>query len=369
MSRSPHLADHRIGFSWRVAAVAAVLVFAIGASAGTAAEAKKPRIVILATGGTIAGAQPDPSQAGYKAGSYSIEDLLAGVPGLAEIADFEGEQVANIGSQDMNDGVWLTLVRRVNEVLGSRKVDGVVITHGTDTIEETAYFLNLVVKSDKPVVLVGSMRPATAISADGPMNIYNAASLAGLPEARGRGVLVAMNDDVHHAAEITKTNTSDLQTMQSPNRGLAGMCNTGSCRLFSPTSRRHTKKSEFSIPKDLESLPPVAIVYAHANLGTMFIDAAAAAGVKGIVLAGVGNGNMTTPALEALTKLASEGVVVVRSSRVGSGVTGRNMEVDDDARGFVAAGELNPQKARVLLQLALIETSDPGEIQRIFDEY
>jgi L-asparaginase len=213
------------------------------------------------------------------------------------------------------------------------------------------------------------MRPSTAISADGPMNIYNSVVVASMAEAKGRGVMALMNDDLHYAAEITKTNTTHLDTMRSPNRGRAGTCDTGKCTLFSPTVKRHTTNSEFDLPADLKQLPNVAIIYAHANLDDTLITAAAQAGAKGIVVAGVGDGNMTAPALDALAALAKKGVVVVRSSRVGSGIVKRNVEVDDDKLGFVAARELNPQKARVLLQLALIKTSDPTQIQRMFDEY
>jgi L-asparaginase len=329
----------------------------------------KPRIAILATGGTIAGAQPDTSDPGYKAGSVSVDTILAAVPGLSDIADFDGEQVANIGSQDMNDAVWLKLARRINEIGKEGKIDGIVITHGTDTYEETAYFLNLVVKTDMPIVLVGSMRPSTAISADGPMNIYNGVVVATLPEARGRGVLAMMNDDLHYARRVTKTNTTHLDTMRSPNGGRAGTCDTGKCTLFGPTVKRHTTKSEFSLPAELTALPPVAIIYAHANLDDTLIRAAADAGIKGIVVAGVGDGNMTQPALDALTDLAKKGVVVVRSSRVGSGIVKRNVEVDDDKLGFVAAMDLNPQKARILLQAGLLKTADVKEIQRMFNEY
>ena len=338
-------------------------------AAPLAAAASKPKVTILATGGTIAGAQPDTNQPGYKAGSLSIDAILQAVPGLSDVAILKGEQVANIGSQDMNDTVWLKLARRANEVLASPDVDGVVVTHGTDTLEETAYFLNLVLDTDKPVVLVGSMRPATAISADGPMNIYNGVVVAGMPEARGRGVMAMMNDDLHYATEITKTNTTHLNTMHSPNRGRAGTCDTGKCTLFSPPAQRHTGGSEFRLASDLTELPNVAIIYAHANMDETLINAAATSGARGIVIAGVGDGNMTQPALDALTALAAKGVVVVRSTRVGSGIVKRNVEVDDDKLGFVASMEKNPQKARILLQLALINTQDVKEIQRMFDEY
>src|SRR5678816_2647195 len=205
-----------------------------------------PKIKVLATGGTIAGAQATQADAGYKSGTFSVDDLIKAVPQLQNIAEMTGEQVANIGSQTMNHEVWLKLAARVNEVLKG-DTDGVVITHGTDTMEETGYFLSLVVKSDKPVVLVGSMRPATAISADGPINLYNGVALAGNPEAKGRGPLVVINDTIHYARETQKTHSTRMDTFQSPNRGIAGMMNTGKAFFYSANTARHTTKSEFSL--------------------------------------------------------------------------------------------------------------------------
>jgi L-asparaginase len=328
----------------------------------------KPNVTILATGGTIAGAQPKPGEAGYKSGSFSVESLIQAVPGMDKVAVVKGEQIANIGSQDMNDAVWIKLARRVNELQKDPSVDGIVITHGTDTQEETGYFLDLVVKGDKPVVLVGSMRPATAISADGPMNLYNGTAVAADPAARGRGVLIVMNDDIHYAREATKTNTTSLQTFTSPNRGRAGIVLFGKASFYSPPVPKHTSGSAFAgiVP---DTLPKVFIVYAHANVGPEFVDAAVAAGAKGIVLAGVGDGNGTDPLIQALAAAARKGVVVVRSSRVGSGTVARNVELDDDKLGFVAAMELNPSKARVLLQQALTRTREVAQIQKYFDEY
>ena len=192
-----------------------------------------PKIKVLATGGTIAGAQATQADAGYKSGTFSVDDLIKAVPQLKNIAEMSGEQVANIGSQTMNHEVWLKLAARVNEVLKSGDTDGVVITHGTDTMEETGYFLSLVVKSDKPVVLVGSMRPATAISADGPINLYNAVALAGNPDAKGRGPLVVLNDTIHYARESQKMHSTRMDTFASPNRGIAGMMNTGKAFFYS----------------------------------------------------------------------------------------------------------------------------------------
>jgi len=329
----------------------------------------KPRIMILATGGTIAGAQASSSEAGYKAGSFSVDDLIKAVPRLGDLADISGEQVANIGSQTMNHEVWLKLAKRVNEVLKGN-TDGVVITHGTDTMEETAYFLSLVLKSDKPVVLVGSMRPATAIGADGPANLYDAVALAANPEARGRGPLVVLNDEIHYAHEVQKTNSTALDTFKSPNRGRAGVMNTGKASFFSQNTTRHTMLSEFSVDGiEVNDLPRVEVVYSYANFGRDTIDFLVAKGVKGIVLAGVGDGNSTDAAIAGLADATRKGVAVVRATRTGSGLVVRNVEVDDDKLGFIASMELNPQKARILLMLGLMKTNDPGKLQEFFNKY
>jgi len=345
------------------------LALAILLAAAPAALAL-PKIKVLATGGTIAGAQATQADAGYKSGAFSVDDLIKAVPQLKNIAEMSGEQVANIGSQTMNHEVWLKLAARVNEVLKGDDVDGVVITHGTDTMEETAYFLSLVVKSDKPVVLVGSMRPATAISADGPINLYNAVALAGSPEAKGRGPLVVLNDTIHYAREAQKMHTTHMDTFDSPNRGIAGVMNTGKAFFYSNISTRHTTKSEFSVDGlTVENLPVVVIVYSYANLGGLMIDAMVEKGVKGIVLAGVGDGNTTDAALAALERAAKKGVAVVRCSRTGSGLVDRNVEVNDDKLGFIAGMELSAQKARILLMLALSKTSDVKKLQEYFYQY
>ncbi len=329
-----------------------------------------PKIKVLATGGTIAGAQASQADAGYKSGSFSVDDLIKAVPQLKNIAELSGEQVANIGSQTMNHEVWLKLGTRVNEVLKSDEVDGVVITHGTDTMEETAYFLSLVVKSDKPVVLVGSMRPATAISADGPINLYNGVALAGSAEAKGRGPLVVLNDTIHYAREAQKMHTTHMDTFESPNRGIAGVINTGRISFYSYITTRHTTNSEFSLEGlTVENLPLVTILYSYVNLGGLMIDGMVEKGVKGIVLAGVGDGNTTDAALAALERAAKKGVAVVRCSRTGSGLVDRNVEINDDKLGLIAGMELSAQKARILLMLGLTKTSDVKQLQKYFNEY
>jgi L-asparaginase len=340
----------------------AFLMTAVLASAAIA----KPKITILATGGTIAGAQTSQAEYGYQAGAWKVEDLINAVPQMKELADITGEQVVNIGSQDMNDEVWLKLGKRMNEVL--KTADAVVITHGTDTMEETAFFLDLIVKSDKPVVLVGSMRPATGISADGPMNLYNAVAVAADPKARGRGVLVVINDAAFPARSVAKINTSNVAAFDTPNRGPAAILNTAKVYWLEAPGGRRGARSEFSI-EGVSTLPRVDVIYAHANMSTDLIDAAVANGAQGLVLAGVGDGNATGPAIEKLAAVAKKGVVVVRSSRLPSGLTYRNNEVNDDKLGFVAALEFNPAKSRVLLQQALRVTKDPQTIQRMFSEY
>ncbi len=329
---------------------------------------KLPHVVIIATGGTIAGSADSKTSVGYTSGAVTVDALIAAVPTIKDIARITGEQVSSIGSQDMSDSVWLKLANRVNAVLAADTVDGVVITHGTDTMEETAYFLQLVVKSKKPVVLTGSMRPSTALSADGPLNIYNAVAIACDPAAAGRGVMVAANDDIHSARDITKTNTTDVQTFESPEYGLVGTTLYGKQTFFRGPYRKHTVDSEFSV-KDAKSLPRVDVIFACADMSPDLIDAAVKLGAKGIVVAGVGDGNMTTPALDALARAAKAGVVCVRSSRVPSGRTWRNSEINDDKMGLVAAGELNPAKARVLLKLCLMKTKDVAQIQKYFEEY
>ena len=348
--------------------MAVLLVVAVLCTPTGAAE-RKPRIKILATGGTIAGAALKPTDPGYTSGAVGVDVLINAVPQLKDIADVTGEQIASIGSQDMNDEIWLKLAKRVNELLVSPDVDGIAITHGTDTLEETSYFLHLVTKSDKPVVLTGSMRPSTAMSADGPLNIYNCVAIAADPTARGRGVLVIIDDDIHSAHDVIKRHSTDVATFTSGEAGLVGVTLFGKNTWYRTPVQVHTTKSEFSVARDQTTLPRVDIIYAHANMSPDLITAAAKNGAKGIVIAGVGDGNMTALAFDELKKVAKQGVVAVRSSRTNGGITRRNIEVNDDQLGTVASMELNPSKARVLLQLALLKTKDAKKIQGYFDRY
>ncbi len=348
-------------------ALAAALI-AGGAPTAGAQEKKLPNVVILATGGTIAGAAATGTQSGYTSGAVTIDAMLQAVPGIKELASVKGEQISNVGSQDISFDIMLKLANRINELAPTSGVDGIVITHGTDTMEETAYFLNLVVKTDKPVVLVGSMRPSTAVSADGPLNLYNAVGVAVDPKARGRGVLLVMNDWIHAAHSLTKTSTTSVQTFMSPLRGLVGVASYGKNDFYNSPPWKHTTGSEFSV-KGVTKLPRVDIIFACADMSPDLIDAAAASGAKGIVIAGVGNGNMNKVSLDAAARVAKKGVVVVRSSRVATGNVGRNVEVNDDELNLIASDELNPQKARILLALALLKTRTPKELQGLFYEY
>jgi len=348
-----------------------VMCVAVALTAGAQlsnAQAKKANVVILATGGTIAGAAASGTQAAYKSGAVTIDAMIAAVPGIGDLATIKGEQISNVGSQDMSMDIMLKLANRINELARSNDVDGIVVTHGTDTMEETAFFLNLTVKTDKPVVMVGSMRPSTAVSADGPLNLYNAVGVAADPNARGRGVLVVMNDWIHAAHSLTKTSTTAIQTFMSPLRGLVGVANYGKNDFYSSPTWKHTTQTEFDVSK-VTSLPRVDIIFASADSSPDLIDAAATNGAKGIVIAGVGNGNMNKASLTAAANAVQKGVVVVRSSRVVTGVVGRNVEVNDDELGFIASDELNPQKARILLMLALMKQRNTKDLQGLFTIY
>ncbi len=328
---------------------------------------KLPKVKILATGGTIAGRGGSSTQmTGYTSGAIGIDALIEAVPEVKKIAEVSGEQITNLSSTALTHEVWLKLAKRVNDLLGSDDVDGVVITHGTASLEETAYFLNLVVKSAKPVVLVGAMRPATAMSADGPVNLFNGVSLAGSKEARGKGVLIALNDQINGAREATKTNILDVETFKAPELGFLGYFLDGKPIFYRESSRRHTTKSEFDV-SSLKAFPRVDIVYSHLEADRVQVDAVVTAGAKGIVYANLAAINIPPRAKEGLIDAQKKGVVIVRAYRGGNGIIPRAGE--DDQTHFVAGDNLNPQKARILLMLALTRTNDPTEIQRMFYEY
>ncbi len=333
----------------------------------------KSHVMILATGGTIAGISQTPSRSEYCAGQMAIQEMIDAVPDLNRLADISGEQVANVGSQDMSFDILIRLACRINELMKHDDIHGIVVTHGTDTMEETAFFLNLTVNSPKPVVLTGAMRPANAISADGPLNLFNAVAVAADPNARERGVLVVMNDRIHGAHSLTKTNTTSVETFLSPVNGLMGTVNYGKTAYFRFPFRHHTCLSEFSSrfchPLHPTILPRVDIIYACIDMPPDLIDLSLSAGAEGIVIAGDGNGNMNQATMKKAALKAASGYCIVRSSRVPTGTVGRNVEVDDDALGFIASDELNPAKARILLMLALLKQIPRHQIQPLFFTY
>ncbi|ALM26773.1 type II asparaginase [Bacillus altitudinis] len=324
-------------------------------------------IKVLATGGTIAGSSDSNTDTtGYKSGALGIDKVIASVPQLKDIANVTGEQVANVGSENVDNALLLKLAKRVNQLLNDDQVDGIVVTHGTDTLEETAYFLHLVVKSDKPVVVVGSMRPASAISADGPLNLYHAVKIASTKEAKGKGVMVTLNDRIASARFITKTNTTTTDSFKSLEQGYIGEVAGEVVSFYNEPTRKHTADSEFDISK-LKELPQVDILYGYQNDQKYVYDAAVKEGAKGIVVAAAGNGTMSTEAINGATDAVKKDVVIVRSSRAGNGIV--THEKMDDEHHFVSSDSLNPQKARILLMLALTKTKDPDKIQSYYEQY
>ncbi|MES2248534.1 MAG: asparaginase [Pseudomonadota bacterium] len=343
-------------------------MLAAGSVPALAQEAKKANLVVIGTGGTIAGVGASSANTGaYQSAVVAVDKIIAAVPELKNVANVKGEQIFQIGSESFNNERLLKLAHRVSELLKSGDVDGVLVTHGTDTIEETAYFLNLTLKSTKPVVLVGAMRPGTALSADGPLNIYNAAVVAASKEAVGKGVLVVLNDEIHTARDVTKSNSLKVETFKSP-YGPLGYVVESKPLFYRAPIRSHTVASEFDIDQ-IRSLPEVNIVYGHGNMSRAPYDALVAAGTKAIIHDGTGNGSIADYIADAVKEARSKGVFIVRATRTGSGVVVRNGEVDDDKNDYIVVDDQNPQKARLLMALALTKTRDTKEIQKIFWKY
>jgi glutamin-(asparagin-)ase len=329
----------------------------------------RPQVVLLATGGTIAGAGASAANsATYQAAKVPVDKLIAGVPELGQVAQVRGEQVFQIASESFTNDHLMTLARRVSALARQPEVDGIVITHGTDTLEETAYFLNLTVRSDKPVVLVGSMRPSTALSADGVLNLLNAVTVAAARDSRGKGVLVVMNDEIHTGRDVTKSINIKTEAFKSP-WGPLGMVVEGRTYWFRAPAKRHTTASEFDI-ETLPALPAVDIAYGYGNASDVAARAFAAKGIKALIHAGTDNGSVAAQVVPALRELRAQGIQIIRSARVvGGGFVLRNAEQPDDQYDWVAAHDLNPQKARILAMVALAQGATAQQLQRIFLEY
>jgi L-asparaginase len=328
-----------------------------------------PRVIILATGGTIAGQGTNPDRAGYIPGKIQVQDLLSAIPSVNKIAEVRGEQIASVGSYDMTIEIWMKLTKRINEIFANNEADGIVITHGTDTQEETAYFLNLTVKSDKPVVLTGSMRPATAISADGPKNLCDAILVACDPQSKGKGVMVCFNEALYDGKNVVKINTTNLNAFSSLNTGPIGQVYDGKVIYHSQPLQKKNGDLPFDISR-INSMPRVEIVYTYVDASPAAINALVSDKADGIIIACVGNGNLNKAILQSVETAVKKGIVIVRSSRVPSGrVTQFNQVFDDKKLGTIAANDHNPQKARILLMLALTVTKDKDKIQEMFLNY
>lgn len=318
-------------------------------------------VVILATGGTIAGVGLRGKATGYRSGALEVGEILRDVPQLTDIAPIKTVQLCNVNSDDMTGEIWLRLARTVNEMAKEPEVAGFVVTHGTDTLEETAYFLTLTVKTVKPVVLTGSMRPATSISADGPMNLYEAVCVAASPAAVGRGVLAVFSDHIYSARSVTKTGTYRLTAISSGEAGAAGIVRDDAVTMFDVIEKCHTISTEFDVSA-LSALPRVAIVYFAVDADPELLRCAASRS-DGIVIAGAGAGEYSMAFKEAVDSLE---IPVVISSRIDEGLVAETNLISDKT---VAAGNLPPQKAAVLLRLALTRTKSTEKIREIFRKY
>ncbi len=333
-----------------------------------AAQTAKPQVVILATGGTIAGAGASAlNSATYAAAKVPVDKLLAGLPELANIANVRGEQVAQMASESFDNETLMKLGKRVSALVKQADVDGIVVTHGTDTLEETAYFLSLVIRTSKPIVVVGSMRPGTALSADGALNLFNAVSVAASKDAAGKGVLVTMNDEIQSGRDVSKTINIKTEAFKSQ-WGPLGMVVEGNNYWFRAPVKRHTAQSEFNID-EFEALAPVEIVYGYGNVPRTLVDSVGQSGVKALIHGGTGNGSVANRVVPALQEVRAKGVQVIRSSRVAEGFVLRNAEQPDDKYDWVVAHDLNPQKARILAAVALTKALSSKELQRVFWQY
>ncbi|HEX7865311.1 MAG TPA: asparaginase [Variovorax sp.] len=340
----------------------------LAASALAQAQQALPNVVILATGGTIAGAGASAvNSATYAAAKVGVEKLIAGLPELSKVANVRGEQVFQVASESLTNDNLLTLAKRVSALSKQSDVDGIVITHGTDTLEETAYFLTLTVHTNKPIIVVGSMRPGTALSADGALNLYNAVNVAGSKDAMGKGVLVTMNDNIDTGRDVSK-NVNIKTNAFSSQWGPLGMIVEGRNYWFRAPVKRHTMNSEFDIDS-ITALPPVEIAMGYEGVSSVAIDAIAKSGAKALIHGGTGNGSVADRIVPSLQKARADGVIVIRSARVPDGFVIRNAEQPDDKYDWVVAHDLRPQKARILAMVALTKTSNTKELQRIFWEY
>lgn len=332
---------------------------------GITKEKELKNIYILATGGTIAGIGVAGKTNDYIAGEVDFKDLLAAIPSLSHKANISGEQMMNVDSNEITTRDWLNIANKINK-LSQGDIDGFVITHGTDTLDETAYFLNLVLKTNKPVVITGAMRPATATSADGPLNLYQAIALACSDDAKNHGTLVAFSDSIYSGRDVQKVNTFKTDAFNVRDFGCLGIMRDDECYFFAKTLKTHTVNSIFNV-EDIKKLPSVSIAYFSLGSDPAVLDYFAEKS-EGIVIAGSGSGDYNEKWILKVKELAKKGIPVVRSSRIGSGIITENSHMDQ-SENSIPGNTLSPQKARILLSLALTKTKDFSRIKQIFEEY
>ena len=335
------------------------------------AAGARPVVHVIGTGGTISsigGSRTDFLDSGYTDRHYTISEMLGHVPEIEAIATVRSEQFSNVYGGDLSVSQWIALARRINQIFRSAPdTAGLVVTHGTSTLEETAFFLNLAARTARPVVVTGAMRPLTALSNDAEINLLDSLRVAASEEAVKRGVLVVSNNQIQAARDVTKSSTSRVDTFRSSDLGFLGYADAdGQIVFYRTTTKRHTADSEFDVEK-LDRLPRVDIALAHHGADGAAIDGFSRAGCEGVVVSGLGSASAPKLFLDALAKLVASGVAVVIASQASSGrVMGRQTFL---SRGFVTADNLQPRKARILLMLALTRTKHPEEIQRMMDTY
>ncbi len=342
----------------RALLVFAVIVLSTFDSATTMADTDEPKVLILTTGGTIASRTDAPLIAGH--------ELVQAVPELLEYASIEVEEFSVIGSSKMTPAHWLDLAKRVNELLLTRdELAGIVITHGTDTMEETAYFLNLTVKSAKPVVIVGSMRSSNEVSADGPANLINAVRVAGSDAATGHGVLVVLNEDISAARDVWKTDNRRVHTFESLDGGPVGVVDPDGVRFYRRSLQPHTTASEFDVT-GIDELPEVLILTDFTGIDRELVARFAGQRMDGLVVRTFAGGRMSAGMSAGLREIADQGIPVVVTSRVPKG---RIVSAPGYEFPAVVSNGQHDNKARILLMLALTATSELSDIQRVFDTY
>lgn len=322
------------------------------------------KIALIGTGGTIAGqGASDTDLTGYTAGVLGLDEILASVPGTKPYGPYAYTQFSNIESSDITVAHWIDLAKLVQLLVERDDIGGVVITHGTDSMEETAYFLNLTVHTDKPIVITGSMRPAGAISADGPLNLLQAIQVVRTPESVGKGVLVVLNGYIDGARDVTKRNTTNVDTFDSPLVGHLGIVQDGVAHYYKSSTRRHTKHSIFDVSK-LKTLPRVVILTCYGGMDDMVPLSVVATNPEGLILTGLGHGTIPQNVRQITQNLSFP---VVRASRTGSGMV--SAVPQDAVASYLVSDTLTPQKARILLMLGLTKTKNIKHLQEYFYQY